>query len=505
MSKKGVNKSVSEINQKIEEGNAVVVTAEEMVDIVDEKGKEEAAEEVDVVTTGTFGAMCSSGAWLNFGHADPPIKLNKAWLNDVEAYTGGAAVDAYIGATALSESERMEYGGGHVIEELVRGREIDLRGKGYGTDSYPRKEIETSLTIDDLNQAVLCNPRNSYQKYNAATNSRNETIHTYMGTLLPNHGNVSFSGSGELSPLNNDPEYQTIGIGTRIFLGGGQGYIFQEGTQHSPKTDFGTIMTVGDMNEMSSDYIRGVSVRNYGVSLFVGIGIPIPVLNEDIAESTGISDEEIKTNIMDYGTPRREKPKIKEVTYEELKSGKVEIEGEEKPVSPMSSLSKAREISQKMKNQIKNGEFFLSEPARRLSRDDELKPMKQTSPSPVAKQLMTGEVVTAKPSEPIESAAKIFAEKGFDHLPVVDDENKVIGIVTSWDVAVALGNGKDKIKDILTSKVVTAGEDEPVDSVARKLQKNEISGMPVIDNDHHLKGIITSEDLSKLIRRGRID
>ena len=505
MSKKEVNKSVSEINRKIEEGNAVVVTAEEMVDIVDEKGKKGAAEEVDVVTTGTFGAMCSSGAWLNFGHADPPIKLNKVWLNDVEAYAGGAAVDAYIGATALSESERMEYGGGHVIEELVRGREIDLRGKGYGTDSYPRKEIETSLTIDDLNQAILSNPRNSYQKYNAATNSRNETIHTYMGTLLPNHGNISFSGSGELSPLNNDPEYQTIGIGSRIFLGGGQGYIFQEGTQHSPKTGFGTIMTVGDLNEMSSDYIRGVSVRNYGVSLFVGIGIPIPVLNEDIAESTGISDEEIKTNIMDYGTPRREKPKIREVNYKELKSGKVEIGGEERPVSPMSSLSRAREISQQMKEQIQNGEFFLSKPARRLSRDDELKPMKQTSPSPVAKQLMTSEVLTAKPPDSIKVAAEVFAEKGFDHLPVVNEENKVIGIVTSWDVAVALGNDKEKVEDILTSKVVTAEENEPVDSVARKLQKHEISGMPVIDTEQHLKGIITSEDLSKLIRRGRIE
>ncbi len=495
-----VNKTVSEINKKIKRGDAVVVTAEKMVDIVEEKGEEEAAKEVDVVTTGTFGAMCSSGAWLNFGHADPPIKLNKVWLNDVEAYSGGAAVDAYIGATKLSESERFEYGGAHVIEDLVRGREIDLRGTSYGTDCYPRKDIETSFTKEDLNQAVLCNPRNAYQKYNAATNSRDETIHTYMGTLLPNFGNVSFSGSGELSPLNNDPNYRTIGVGTRIFLGGTQGYIFWEGTQHAPKKQFGTIMTVGNLKEMNQDYIRGVSVRNYGVSLFVGIGIPIPILNENLAKSTSVSDSDITTSILDYGTPRRDRPELRKVTYEQLKSGGVEVEGKERPVSSVSSLKKAREISKELKSQISNGDFLLSEPSERLSRDREFNPMKKASASPVAGDLMTRKVLTAKPQDSIKSAAKIFAERGFDHLPVVNEGDEVIGIVTSWDVAIAVGEGKDKLADILTSNVVTAHKEEPVDSVARKLQKHGISGVPVVDSNQLLEGMITSEDLSKLIR-----
>jgi len=232
-------RTYEEINQKIRDGDVVVVTAEEMVNLVRERGVEEAAKEVDVVTTGTFGAMCSSGAWLNFGHADPPIKMQRVWLNDVEAYAGVAAVDAFIGATQLSESRGFEYGGGHVIEDLVRGKEIELRATAYGTDCYPRKGIETTITIDDINQAVLCNPRNAYQRYNAATNSRDETIYTYMGTLLPNYGNVTFSGAGVLSPLHKDPNYETIGIGTRIFLGGAQGYIIREGTQHNPTKGFG--------------------------------------------------------------------------------------------------------------------------------------------------------------------------------------------------------------------------------------------------------------------------
>ena len=218
-----VNKSITEINNRIKDGSVNVVTAEEMVGIVAELGAEGAAREVDVVTTGTFGAMCSSGVFLNFGHAEPPIKMQKVWLNDVEAYTGVAAVDAYIGATQVSETLGMEYGGAHVIEDLIRGNSVDLHAISPGTDCYPRKILDTTLDINDMNQAIMLNPRNAYQKYNAATNSTSQKLYTYMGSLMPNYGNVTYSGAGVLSPLSNDPEYRTIGTGTRIFLGGAQG------------------------------------------------------------------------------------------------------------------------------------------------------------------------------------------------------------------------------------------------------------------------------------------
>ncbi len=502
MTKARVGKSIEEINERIKRGDAVVVTAEEMVQVVREKGEIKAAKEVDVVTTGTFGAMCSSGAWLNFGHSDPPIKMQRVWLNDVEAYTG-AAVDAYIGATQLSETEDLEYGGGHVIEDIIRGRGIEVRATAYGTDCYPRKEIEFTVTKDDLNQAVLCNPRNAYQRYYAATNSRDETIFTYMGTLLPNFGNVTFSGSGVLSPLNNDPNYETIGLGTRIFLGGGQGYVFWEGTQHDPTEGFGTIMTVGDLKQMDTRYIRGVTIEKYGTSLYVGIGVPIPILNERLAKSAGVSDEEIVTGILDYGVARRDRPTLREVSYAELKSGRIEIEGVPTPVSPLSSIKRAREIAGVLKEWIERGEFLISKPVERLSRDRVFRPMKQPVPVPITRELMTKKIVTAKPDDFIVDAAKIFAEKGFDHLPVVDEENKLVGIVTSWDIAVAVGRGKEKLSEILTSKVITAREDEPVESVARKLEKHSISGIPVVDSRRRVKGILTSEDLSRLIGRRR--
>lgn len=90
-----VKRSIEEINRKIEKGEVVVLTAEEFSKLVKEVGPLQAAKEVDVVTTGTFSPMCSSGAFINFGHTVPTIKAFRVWLNDVPAYAGLAAVDIY--------------------------------------------------------------------------------------------------------------------------------------------------------------------------------------------------------------------------------------------------------------------------------------------------------------------------------------------------------------------------------------------------------------------------
>ena len=78
-----MTKSYDEINEKIKTGKVVVVTAEEIIPMVEAEGPAKVLEKVDLVTTATFGPMCSSGAFLNFGHSDPPIRMTKVWLNDM--------------------------------------------------------------------------------------------------------------------------------------------------------------------------------------------------------------------------------------------------------------------------------------------------------------------------------------------------------------------------------------------------------------------------------------
>lgn len=382
-------KTLQEINEKIRDGSVRVVTASEMTEIVAEFGADKAVHEVDVVTTGTFGAMCSSGMWMNFGHSEPPMKMSRVWLNDVEAYGGVAAVDAYLGATQLSEKRGMEYGGGHVIEDLIRGKSVHLRAEAYGTDCYPRKELSIEINIDELNQATMSNPRNCYERYVVAVNSSDKTIYTYMGKLLPEFGNATYSGAGEIAPIPNDPTFQTIGIGTRIFLGGAEGYITSNGTQHSPGTGFSTLMVQGDVKKMSPEFIRGAAFAHYGTSLYVGIGVPIPILNSEIAKSAGISNEQILTNVLDYGVPSRGRPSLTTVNYEELKSGSIKVNGFDIKTSPISSFGVADKITKLLAQQIKSGEFLLSEAVQPLATDTPCKPMVQRELTPAVSPTAT--------------------------------------------------------------------------------------------------------------------
>jgi uncharacterized protein (DUF39 family)/CBS domain-containing protein len=500
MARSRAGKSVEEINERIRDGSVRVVTADRMSEIVSDLGPEKAAKEVDVVTTGTFGPMCSSGVFLNFGHSDPPIRMQRVWLNDVEAYTGIAAVDAYLGATQLSEEKGMSYGGGHVIEDLVSGKSIELRASSYGTDCYPRKDLETTITLADLNQAIMLNPRNAYQRYGVATNSTDRTLYTYMGVLLPNYRNANYSGAGALSPLSNDPSYETIGLGTRIFLGGAQGYVIGMGTQHNPVSQMGTLMVTGNLKEMSAEYLKSAAFFGYGVSLYVGLGIPIPILNGQLAKKTAIRDADIVTEVIDYGVGRRERPVLRKVTYEELKSGKIELEGKEVFTSPLSSFSVAQRVADELKRRIERGEFFLSAPVERLPTDTVVKPMKQPE-LPLVKDVILRDVKTIRESATILEAAQLIMDSQATHIPVLSDDAKLVGMVTAWDISKAVAKRHVELAEIMTKKVITAVLDEPLELVIRKMERGNISALPIIDEERRVIGMVTSDEISRLIRK----
>lgn len=504
-------KTIEEINQRINDGDAVVITAAEMTQVVNENGAENAAKEIDVVTTGTFGAMCSSGAFLNFGHTDPPIKMTKTYLNGVESYSGLAAVDTYIGATQPSRNPEIgiDYGGAHVIEDLIRGNDVELVADSYGTDCYPLTEVKTYVNLDNLNDAVMLNPRNSYQNYAAAVNSTEETIYTYMGTLLPNMGNVSYSSAGGLSPLLNDPYFQTIGFGTKIFLCGAEGYVIGEGTQHNtevqrkngvPVGGAGTMMLKGDMKKMDHEFVRGATMPKYGSTLFVGVGVPIPILNSDIAKRTAITDEDITCHVTDYGVQRRSKPTVLETNYKELRSGSIEINGVEVETSPLSSYKKALKIAKELQSWIENGKFTLSNPINLLASNGySPKPLEIRRQTMIVNEVQSKPLITANPNDEIGDVAKRLVQNSVNHLPVVDGDQKLLGIVTSWDIANAVAKGKTRLKDVMTKKVIIAREDEAIDIIARRIDKHEISGLPIIDKNNHVKGMITAEDISRLM------
>ena len=388
-------KTYEQINERIESGKAVVLTADEIMDYVDKKGLQTAAKEVDVVTTATFGPMCSSGCFLNFGHSKPKIRMSEAWISDVLAYTGIAAVDVYLGATQLRHGDsanmyhpgEFRYGGGHVIEDLIDGKSLQLFALSYGTDEYPLREIRTYFTIDDLNQATMVNPRNCYQNYNVAINNSDKTIYTYMGRLEPNQKNANYCSAGQLSPLLNDPYYETIGVGTRIWLAGAHGHVYSEGTQHAghcertpggvPSEGAGTLALTADMKQMKKEFVRGVSFPGYGVSLALGVGIPIPILNEEILKRACVRDRDILAPVIDYSSdyPQKTGNILCQVNYEQLRSGEIDIDGKKVQVGSLSSYYKALEIADLLADEIRRGDFMLTQPIATLPKDKSMKPL----------------------------------------------------------------------------------------------------------------------------------
>ncbi|MBD1842225.1 homocysteine biosynthesis protein [Cyanobacteria bacterium FACHB-63] len=381
-------RTLAEINQKIQRGTAIVRTAEEVKAQVAEIGITETAKVVDVITTGTFEPMEASGAILNLGQTDPPIKIRQCWIDGVPAYAGFGAVDLYLGASQLVEYpsggepldsddrespdvRQRQRGGGHVIEDLIAGKSVTLRAIGQVTDCYPRSSFETTITRDTINQFYLFNPRNLYQNFIVGVNGGDRPLYTYLGALQPRLGNAVFSNPGAISPLLNDPDLQLIGIGSRIFLGGGVGYVAWEGTQHFPlqkrlpnRTPIGpasTLALIGDAKQMNAKWVRGCYFRGYGASLMLGVGIPLPVLSEEVITHCAVRDKDLVAPIVDFSIPRRVRPTFGLVSYAQLKSGRLTIDGQSVRVAPLASVYLSRQVALELKHWIEAGTFTLTE------------------------------------------------------------------------------------------------------------------------------------------------
>ncbi len=377
-------RTIAEINAKIQQQRAVVRTAEELKARVQEVGLAKAAKETDVITTGTFEPMESSGAILNMGHTDPPIKIRQCWLDGVMAYSGFGAVDLYLGATQMAEGLpgegiAEERGGGHVIADLIAGKSVSLRATGHVTDCYPRAAFETTITKDSINQFYLYNPRNLYQNFIVGVNGGDRPLYTYLGPLQPGLSNAVYSNPGALSPLMNDPDLALVGVGTKIFLGGGIGYVAWEGTQHFPlqrrlpnRTPVGpaaTLALIGDAKQMQARWVRGCYFKSYGSSLMLGVGVPLPVLNESVVAHCAVQDQDLVAPVVDFSIPRRVRPTFGLVSYAQLKSGKITIEGKPVRTAPLASIYLSRQVAQELKQWITEGKFTLTEPVAAIPPD----------------------------------------------------------------------------------------------------------------------------------------
>jgi uncharacterized protein (DUF39 family) len=132
------------------------------------------------------------------------------------------------------------------------------------------------------------------------------------------------------------------------------------------------------MKQMRSEFVRGVSLRGYGVSLAVGVGIPIPILDKDVLKRTCVRDRDILAPVVDYSHdyPQNTGKVLAYVNYEQLRTGHIELDGKQIAVGSLSSYYKALEIAHLLADEIRRGDFQISRPIAGLAPKTRMKPLK---------------------------------------------------------------------------------------------------------------------------------
>ena len=292
-------RSISQINQKIEDGEANIYTAEEFKKLI-KKGDTPSFDDVDVVTTGTCGVMSGTAAILNFIVSEPGkfIRANEVYLNGIPAYAGPCpnerlgSVDVIIHGTAQSIYDE-SYGGGFLFKDLLEGKNVDVR-----VESADGLTIENTITMDDISRAQIIGTRMAFKNYTAFTNPGNEKIKSIFAAtpLEGNFRGLTFSGCGELNPLQNDIPHNVINEGKKVLINGAQGYILGDGTRSSAEKP--NLMLSADLTKMDSYYVGGFKTGQGG-EVYDTVAIPIPVLNEEIYENLLITDDKIDLPVAD--------------------------------------------------------------------------------------------------------------------------------------------------------------------------------------------------------------
>ena len=312
------SRTIDEINEKIASGKANIFTAGELKDLIRE-GNTPNYEDVDVVTCGTCGIMSGTAAVFHLDVFDPGSfkKAKSLYLNGVPAFPGPCpnewlgSVDAIVYGTSHSKNNS-SYGGGFLFSDIISGKEIDVE-----VESTDGEKFTSLITIEDIPQAQMIGTRMAFKNYTSFTNPSSKPVSSIFNAIEMegNFKSFSFSGCGEINPLQNDPNWEAIKKGSSVLLNGSKGLVLGEGTRSSDiKPNF---MLAADMRHMSSKYIGGFKTPE-GPEVFDTLAIPIPVLNGRIFSNIMVMNKDISLPIADI--QGRHLP-LSETTYENVWDG----------------------------------------------------------------------------------------------------------------------------------------------------------------------------------------
>ena len=304
-------RTLSDIRKKVDNGTARILTVQEFINRLD-NGEKVEFEDVDVITTATKGLMSGIMGIFSF-RLSPPKTLRKFTdlsINGIPAFPGPCPneylgiVDLIVYGTAQSKT-RLSYCGGSLFRELVEGKEVKIIAK-----SSEGEKIEKEIKLTEMQFAKLMGTRQAIKNYNAMINCETYKVDTIFSCLPfePNKGEITFSGCGALNPFENDPQFDSFGVGAPLLVNGSIGYLMGPGTRNNVAKP--NMMTIAPMLGMKPEYM-GAFKTSYGLEPICSISIPIPILNEKIFNNIVKSDKDVKLTILSLVG----REKVGELTY----------------------------------------------------------------------------------------------------------------------------------------------------------------------------------------------
>ena len=304
-------RKLSEIRKKIEIGSAVVLTVQELLDRIN-KGEKVKFEDVDVVTTATKGLMSGIMGIFSFRLSPPKTlrKFTEVDINGIPAFPGPCP-NEYLGIVDLiiygtTQSKTIDnYCGGSLFRDIVEGKSVTIVAM-----SAEGETIEKQLKLEDMQFAKLVGTRQAIKNYNAMINCETHQVNTIFSCLpfSPNKTEITFSGCGALNPFQNDPEFESFGVGSPVLVNGTIGYLMGPGTRNYIEKP--NMMTVTPFEGMKQEYM-GAFKTSYGLEPICSIALPIPILNEKIFNNIVKSDKFVKLTILSLVG----REKVGEMTY----------------------------------------------------------------------------------------------------------------------------------------------------------------------------------------------
>ena len=283
-------KTMQDVRERLRRGEATVWTAMEMKERV-RKGDIPTAEEVDIVTTGTFGCMSGTLAVMTVPVAKPGafIRADSVTLNGVPTFPGPCTnerlgtVDLIVYGNAMASET---YGGGHLFRDFVDGKEVEVVAQAGGNT------FENDVYVEDLSSARIVTTRSCFRNYSAFVNRGPEPVSTIF-SVLPFEGNMSaasVSGCGEINPVENDPSLNHIRPGTPVLLNGAPGIVMGDGTRSTPERR--SLAVCAELSAMDGEEMGGF-VTSHGPECLTSVALPLPVLTQDDITCLSVTDDQV--------------------------------------------------------------------------------------------------------------------------------------------------------------------------------------------------------------------